>query len=327
MSDRLILGLDMGQTSTRSLLAQADGQILGRGAGGPADHFQAAGGAERNRAAIQSAIRSAYAEAGLAPGALDAVALGVTGLHRSSPEIPLVEDMVHELLQPRAVRVYPDYVTNLLGASRGGWGVVVVAGGGSIAYGISADGQTEAIAGGWGYLLGDEGSAFDVGRRAVTAAVSAADGRGEVTVLEGLVRQEFALGEMRDIMRAVYAADFSRDRLSRLAPSVVQAAENGDAVAGSIIRQAAHDLGRVALAVIPQIAGPDVPVPIYTTGGVFSAGAIVLVPFEREVRAGWPSAEVRSPAFPPSVGALVGARLALGEIEDGWFERVQSSLG
>lgn len=327
MTDGLILGIDVGQTSTKSLLAREDGQVVGHGEGGPADHFHARGGVTRNRAVIHEAIRSAYAVAGRAPGSLVSVALGVTGLHRDSPEIAIVKDIVREVVEPHMLNVYPDYVANLVGASRGEWGVAVIAGGGSIAYGTSRDRLREGIAGGFGYLLGDEGSAFDIGRRAVMAAARASDGRGEGTVLEAVVCAEFSLVSMPEIMRVVYDASFSRDRLSRLAPRVVDAAKGGDLVAHRILLHAARELARTSAAVVRQIAEPAERVPVYVTGGVFRAGSTILVPFERDLRSEWPAAEIRAPDFPPVVGALIQARqAAYPDNGDAWLERVSQTL-
>lgn len=327
MTDGLILAIDVGQTSTKSLLASGDGQVIGRGEGGPADHFHARDGLARNRSVIHHAIRSAYAAAGLPPASLASVALGVTGLHRDSPGISLVETIVREVVNPHALKVYPDYVTNLIGASSGEWGVAIIAGGGSIAYGTSRDRLKEGISGGFGYLLGDEGSAFDIGRRAVMAAIWASDGRGEGTVLEVLVREELSLTSIREITGVVYDAGFTRDRLSRLAPQVVQAANAGDLVAQRIVLHAARELARMSLAVVRQVACPGEGVPVYVTGGVFRAGGTILAPFEEYLRREWPAAEVREPQFPPVVGALIQARRALGLNGAGeWLDKVRQSL-
>ncbi len=327
MTDGLILAIDVGQTSTKSLLVWRDGQVAGYGAGGPADHFHARGGVARNRSVIHEAIRSAYAVAGRMPGSLTSAALGVTGVHRDSPEIAIVEDIVREVVEPRALNVYPDYVTNLVGASRGEWGVAVIAGGGSIAYGTSRDGLREGIAGGFGYLLGDEGSAFDIGRRAVMAAARASDGRDEGTVLETIVCAEFSLESMHEIMRVVYDVSFSRDRLSRLAPRVVDAAKGGDLVAHRILLYAARELARTSAAVVRRIAEPGERVPVYVTGGVFGAGDTILAPFEEYLRGECPTAEIRAPDFPPVVGALIQARQAVyPDSGDEWLERVRLTL-
>lgn len=311
MSDYL-LAVDGGQTSTKCVLALKNGTILGYGLGGPSDHFHATGGLEKNRRAIHGAISAAYRAANLKSGQVDAVALGLTGVHEDGPEAPLVEDIVREIVQTALIRVVPDYVTNLAGASEGEWGVVVVAGGGAVAYGVTRNGQIHVRAGGLGYLLGDEGSAFDIGRRAVMAALRASDGRDPSTVLQERICRAFHLTEIRQITRIVYAADFSRDRLSHLSPLVADAARSGDAVATSIMVSAGEELAYIALAVIRQIAVPGDIVPVYPTGGVFNAGPVILTPFHHALKSGNSTVSVRQPAFPPVIGALILARSLCG---------------
>jgi glucosamine kinase len=327
MDTDYLVAVDGGQTSTKSLVASPDGTIVGRGYGGPADHFHGPNGAAKNRSAIHDAVRSALESAGADPARVRGIALGLTGVTPDGPDVPVVEGMVRELLQPQHIVVVPDYVTNLAGASAGEAGVVVVAGGGAIAYGVLSDGSRQARAGGMGYLVGDEGSGFDIGRRAVVAAARANDGRGDPTSLEAIVKDAFHVANIRDLTKIVYAAGFERERLSALTPLVVREAEAGDAVALSILTYAARELAVMALAVVRDIATAGETIAIYPTGGVFKAGAILERPFAAEVLRGWPTAEIKRPSFPPVVGALLLARRAYASpIDAQWFERVGETL-
>jgi N-acetylglucosamine kinase-like BadF-type ATPase len=327
MDTGYLLAVDGGQTSTKSLVAALDGTIVGHGLGGPADHFHGPGGLSKNRSAIHDAVRSALDEARVDPAHVQSIALGLTGASPGGPEVPIVEGMVREMLQPEHIVVVPDYVTNLAGASAGAAGVVVVAGGGAIAYGVLSDGSRQTRAGGMGYLLGDEGSAFDIGRRAVVAAARASDGRGDPTSLEAIVRDAFHVDKVRDLTKVVYAAGFARERLSALTPLVVREAEAGDAVALSILTYAARELAVMALAVVRDIATAGETIAIYPTGGVFKAGAILERPFAAEVLRGWPAADIRTPSYPPVIGALLLALRALGTpIDARWFQRVDATL-
>ena len=321
-----MLAIDGGQTATKALLARLDGTVLAAGVGGPSDHFHIAGGVEKNRLAIHGAIESALTVAAAAPDRVVSVGLGLTGAPTGGNQNPVVQEIVREVLQPEQIAVVPDYVTNLAGASGGEPGVVVIAGGGSIGYGITPDGG-EALAGGFGYLLGDEGSAFDIGRRAIAAACHASDGRGEPTALEAIVRDHFGLATMREIPRVVYAAGFARDRISLLAPRVAAAARGGDPPAARIVAAAGEDLARTALAVIQQLFQPGAPVAVYLTGGVFGAGDVLLDPFRTALAAGWPAAATRFPRFPPAVGGLILATRALNHPADAaWLDTVAASL-
>jgi glucosamine kinase len=326
VDEPLLLAIDGGQTATKSLIARADGTVLGAGSGGPSDHFHIEGGVEKNRQAIHAAIGTALTAAGAKSEPIAAVALGLTGAPPIGEQNPVVESIVREILEPEQVTVVPDYITNLAGASGGQPGVVLIAGGGSIGYGATDNGNY-AIAGGYGYLLGDEGSAFDIGRRAIVGAARAADLRGESTWLQRIVMDHFGIPTMRHITRVVYQAGFQRDRISLLAPKVVQAAQTGDLIARQILDSASRELALTALGVIRQLFPPGSSVPVYLTGGVFNAGEPIRTPFRNALRDGWPEAQALEPRFPPAVGGLILAGRSLGRsVDENWLESVAASL-
>ncbi len=325
----LLLAIDGGQTSTKSLLAKIDGTVLAAGQGGPSDHFHIEGGVEKNRLAIHGAIRSALDPANQSGVEVEAVGLGLTGAPPEGDQNAVIKEIVLELL-PHLNRdqiiVEPDYKTNLGGASGGKPGVVLIAGGGCIAYGVREDGR-EAISGGFGYLIGDEGSAFDIGLRAIEAACKATDGRGPSTVLEVDVREHFGISKMREITRAIYREGFSRDQISLLTPNVATAASDGDGVALRILEESAIEVAATAAGVIRQLHAPGEAASVYLTGGVFNAGQVFVEPFTEALRREWPSAVPVWPRFPPVVGAMILAARAVGrEANSSWVDRVETTL-
>jgi N-acetylglucosamine kinase-like BadF-type ATPase len=322
----LLVAVDGGQTATKALVARLDGTILGAGRGSPSDHFHIEGGIEKNRIAIHGAIASVLASASVSPDQVVTIALGLTGAPTGGKQTPVVHDIVREVLTPQEITVTPDYVTNLAGASGGEPGVVLIAGGGAIGYGVTADGR-EAIAGGYGFLLGDEGSAFDIGLRSIAAATRDEDRRGEPTALRAIVEEHFGIPTIRQIPRVVYEAGFSRDRISLLAPKVVIAAKAGDISALRIMCAAGEELAQTALGVIRQLFEPGTAVDVYLTGGVFAAGDVLLNPFCSALRKGWSEASPREPLFPPAVGGLILAARSLGRsIDEAWLDAVAASL-
>lgn len=324
--NQLLLAIDGGQTSTKALLARIDGTILGNGVGGPSDHFHIEGGVEKNRRAILGAIDSVLAATGVEPDQIVAVAFGLTGAPAGSRAHEIVEEIVGERLTPGQITVVPDMVSNLAGASGGEPGVVLISGGGSIGYGITIDGTT-AVAGGYGYLLGDEGSAFDIGLRAIAAATRAADLRAEPTALQAVVKEHFEIDRERDLPWVVYRAGFSRERISLLAPKVAAAAETGDTAAIDILRTAGEELALTALGVMRQLFAPGTPVAVYLTGGVFKAGDLLVGPLRTRLQQDWPEAEPRMPRFPPAVGALILAARSVEILVDApWLDRIAATL-
>lgn len=305
MTRHLVLAIDGGQTSTKALIADTEGHLLGRGTGSPCDHITGPHGYERNRDAIHSATRAALADGDLDASNIVAAGLGLTS---APPEIgarPLFEQMVREIASPKHLWIHHDAASNLAGASAGQPGIVVIAGGGSLGFGMDAAGN-EAKAGGMGYLMGDDGSAWWIGLRALHAAAAAADGRGPETVLLPFILDHFELPTIRHIVGILYAPDFTRDRVSSLAPHVVRIARD-DAVAREIVAEGGRRLAGLALAVARRLFEPGVPVHVYPTGGVFNAGPLVNDPFRNTLADGWPEATIREPQFPPVYGALFQA--------------------
>jgi N-acetylglucosamine kinase-like BadF-type ATPase len=324
--DRLLLAIDGGQTSTKALLARLDGTVLGSGLGGPSDHFHIEGGVEKNRRAILGAIDDVLTATGYPPEQIVAVAFGLTGAPAGSRAHEIVKEIVNERMSPDQITVVPDMVSNLAGASGGEPGVVLIAGGGSIGYGITTDGTT-AVAGGYGYLLGDEGSAFRIGLNAIAAATRAADLRTEPTALQAAVKQHFQIDRERDLPWVVYRAGFSREQISLLAPKVTAAAQAGDAAAIGILRSAGEELALTALGVMRQLFAPGDPVAVYLTGGVFKSGDLLLDPLRTRLQQDWPEAEPRMPRFPPAVGALILAARSMDlPVDAAWLDRVAATL-
>lgn len=325
MTRDLVLAIDGGQTSTRAILARRDGTILGRGRGTACDHILGPHGRERNRAAIHSATRAALNSAGAQAPDIIAVGMGLTSAARANKATPVFEAIVHEMCAPDAIWVDMDVVSNLYGASAGEPGVVIIAGGGSISYGVDAGGH-EAIAGGLGYLMGDDGSAWDIGLRAIQAAAHASDTRGEPTELLPFVLKHFGLTSVREIVRILYGPDFTRDKVSAIAPDVVRIGRD-DAVAREIVTSAGEKLAGITLGTIRQLCRPGETVNVYPTGGVFAAGPLITEPFHATLMQGWPTTTIRPPRFDPVVGALLQAFRALGdEMTPSLLDGIEKSL-
>ena len=321
---RYVLGIDAGQTSTKAALAQVSTGLAIHAVDGAVDHFKHHGAAQRNADVVGRIVRELCDRAAIESHGIEAVTVGWTAVRPRTPEVTAVEAIVAELLPAARCLVLPDYVISLAGASAGTSGIVVIAGGGSIAYGAAGDGR-DAVVGGMGYLLGDEGSAYDIGRRAVAAAARSSDGRDRRTALEDVIRKRFALDDVRDITRLVYSREFSRATLAALAPVVAATAETGDAVARDILADAGQELGRAAVAVAHSLnlASPAV----YTAGGVFDAGELVLAPFRHTVQAAVPEATLFPATYPPMVGALLLARRAAGYPDDsGWLDAAAAGV-
>ncbi|HZY86971.1 MAG TPA: N-acetylmuramic acid 6-phosphate etherase [Gemmataceae bacterium] len=266
-SEELYLGIDGGGTHTVALLAGRGGVVLGRGTAGPSNR-QAVGTA-RALAALDEAVSAAFAAAGRTRGPVASACLGLAGADRAEDQAVLREWAARARLAGQ-VDVTSDAAILLAAGTPEGWGLVLIAGTGSIAFGRAADGR-RARAGGWGHLLGDEGSAYALVMAALQAVARAADGRGPATGLTERLLAGLGVPQPQGLIAAVYRGGRDRADLAALAPLVVEAAQD-DAVAARVVEEGAQELARAGAAVAGQL-GWDGPVPLALAGGLLLGSA------------------------------------------------------
>jgi N-acetylglucosamine kinase-like BadF-type ATPase len=186
-------------------------------------------------------------------------------------------------------------------------GVVIVAGTGSIAYGRNRSARA-ARAGGWGYLIGDEGGGFWIGRAALSSVVRQFDGRGPATRLTDLVLSHMGLASPTELIHEIYYRDLHRRAIAALAALVNQAAAEGDAVAAQILARAGTELAAAASSVIARLGMRGDAFPTVLAGGIFRGVPSLARDVEARLSEIAPRSIVRSLQLEPAFGAV---RLAL----------------
>lgn len=264
---RLFLGVDGGQSGTAAVIGDETGRILGSGEAGPCNHAAAAEGRAKLERAIRGSVGDACRQAGLDLAAVEfeAACFGLSG----GPEDRL-EILGAIIKSPRPLIVTTDAVVALAGAHPEGQGIIVIAGTGSISFGRNAAGRS-VRAGGWGYVFGDEGGAFDIARQALRAALRMEEGWGPSTRLREILVEATGSRDANDALHRFYGTEWPRSRVATLAPLVDTAAAEGDRVAGQILNNAAHELALLAASVRGQLWKPDEPVRVAHIGGVFQS--------------------------------------------------------
>jgi N-acetylglucosamine kinase-like BadF-type ATPase len=215
---------------------------------------------------LLGSIRTAAAAAELA-GPVNVVALGLTGF----PPVREVADglaaQVAEILDADEVRLTQDMVTAHAGALADGYGVVVAAGTGLVCLAVDRDGSWHKVDG-HGYLFGDAGSAFAIGRAGLVAVQRARDGRGPATKLADTTLEPVTLYKSATLV----------DDVARFAPEVLRCAAEGDPVAADLVVRAAQDIAETIGAAVATLAGQG-EVPVACVGGLFAgAGEQLLGP-------------------------------------------------
>lgn len=305
---KLFLGVDGGQSGTTALIGDESGRVLGVGRGGPCNHAAAAEGRAKLERAVIESVSAACAQAGLefTQVHFEAGCFGMSGGPDDKREI------IQGLIPATRLIVTTDAEIALAGAVEAGQGIIVIAGTGSIALGRRVPGQT-VRAGGWGYIFGDEGSAFDIARQAARAALRMEEGWGPRTALHQVLLEATASRDANEMLHRFYAPEWPRDRVAGLAPLVDAAAGAADAVALEILNSAAHQLAMLAASVRAQLWKPAESVEVAYIGGVFESARLLerfrmLVELESGSRCS-------PPKHTPVEGALLEAyRLAGGSI-------------
>jgi glucosamine kinase len=318
------LGIDGGGTKTTCAVGD-ELRLIATATAGPSNVVRV--GEVEARKSLQQAVGQACAAAGITPAQVERTCIGGSGAAR--PELAeIVRRSVAEILTT-PIDVVGDMQIALEAAFDTGPGVIVIAGTGSIAYGRDRKGRT-VRAGGWGFAIGDEGSAHWIGRTAVSAVLRAADvGTSDVgssdrpgpelpdgtpiwktgghSPLAEALCKVWGVRSLVDLARA--ANSIPPPDFAALFPAV---AGREDELARQVLTHAGNELAQMAVVVASRLFPKDEtgPVPVAMTGGVFRHSALVRQVFYNELRRLEPRAEVNPQVVEPFEGALRMARRA-----------------
>ncbi len=308
---RLYLGIDGGQSSTTALIGEKiedqTGRVLGAGRAGPSNHAAAAEGRRKFIAAITDSVHEAAKAAGISDPAFEAACLGLSGGPHDK------EALTKETIRAGRYLITHDAHIALAGATAGEPGIIVIAGTGSMVFGRNVAGIT-ARAGGWGYVFGDEGGAFDLVRQALRAILRNEEGWGPPTSLREALLEATGARDGNQLLHRLYTGDYPRDRVAGWAKLIDQAARAGDAVASDLLASAGQHLATLTAAVRRQLFGPTMGwagvVNVCYSGGVFSSDPLLerfrmLVELEEGNR-------VSAPLHSAAEGALLEAYNLIG---------------
>ena len=289
-------GIDAGQSRTVAAISDESGRELGRGEAGAADEIAQGANSTRLRDALRLAYDKAAAAAKLPAGARCArIVAGISGyegrVYGKAPELPCDESiLLHDAVIAHA------------GAFEGGPGVAVIAGTGSVAYGANERGETVTV-GGWGYLFGDEGSAFWLARRAIEDAIREEDAGKQSPFAETLLRH-FKTASLHALVRAFYAGEISRTSLAEFAHAAIERAGT-DPAGERYIQQCAQALADLAMRTMARV---DLPAgPLAFLGGMTKSAAMKAA-IASAVEEAAPGAKLVEPAGDAVSGALFLAR-------------------
>lgn len=316
MTNACFLGIDGGGTKTRAVLLDSRSREIARTVSGPSNYHSV--GRAAAQASIGQAIHQVLAIAGRTWADVQAIGLGLAGVARPSDH-QVLHDILAEIASglgaPRrrgaayepCMLITHDAEAALVGGVGRRYGAVLIAGTGAMAYGVNAQGQSRR-ADGWGYLLGDDGSAYWIGREGVRAVARACDGRGPPTALQDMIVAHLELGECSELVSRVYAQEFDVPHVAAIAPLVEQAAQKGDAVAGEILQQAGRQLGCTLCTLVRKLDMAGEAFEAVLTGGVLRSESPVKDVVVAALREAAPHASAIAPRHDAAFGAALLAR-------------------
>lgn len=267
MSD-LILGIDGGGTKTvawlSSVTAARDDAPKGRGWAGPGNPRSA--GFDVALANVETAIAAAFEDSGVPRHPVRVACLALAGADRPAERARLMEWCEQRAIADQVI-LTNDAEPLLAIASPENWGVALIAGTGSIAVGRGRSGPA-ARCGGWGYLLGDEGSGYAIALAGLRAAARAADGHSLPTQLLSLFQQRLQVDRPQGLIEALYRPEVQRQQIADLVDVVFDAARTGDGIANRILNSAAGELAELVQTLVERLQLPNNGFPLAFAGGV-----------------------------------------------------------
>jgi glucosamine kinase len=308
----IIVGVDGGGSKTLAMVADERGGEIVTVDGGPS--AVRPGGVEESATTIAATIRDAMAAAGMSHVVPKVICVGVAGVGREGERQALWQALASADVGEDVV-VHTDATIALDDAFGDGPGILLIAGTGSIAYGRGPTGST-ARCGGWGPVIGDEGSGAWIGRRALSIVTAAHDGREPPTSLTGALLTAAEVDQVDDLI--AWAAGATPASLAGLAPAVTAAAEGGDLRANALLSLAVEELGLHVRTLARRLfVDEQAAAPVALSGGLLSRGAPLRRRLEHRLKSLVPGAQIRADEIVPVRGAVRGALRFLGVTTSG----------
>lgn len=295
--ERYILGIDGGGTRTTALLATARGVFCGEATGKSINYNSV--GMQTARENMADILHSLKAKTGIT--LYNAVCVGSSALFFDPPEEEY-RQFTQGLFTADHVFMAGDIQIALESMLHPPC-VLAISGTGSMAAAWGEDGGIRYV-GGWGYLLGDEGSAYCIAMEGIKAAILAFDGLGPETKLQNAVLAFFDIPDMRRLVEVFYNPVIPRSRVSAFAQEVSACADSGDGVAQEVIKNNAAKLAHSAAVLLEGFKNKS-DVPVAVSGGVFQNNRLFFDSFKERIAGRFPGTVVQPLIYPPQVGALL----------------------
>lgn len=295
-SSKVFVGIDGGGTHSTAVAVDLEGHTLAKVVGGSINYYSV--GMERARNHLKEIIDQLLTK--VQSDDFESVYIGNSALSaKATPEA--LKSFTEGILESGNIYMHSDSYIALMAMTAGGPGILIISGTGSM--GI-AKGMTDELLtiGGYGYLLGDQGSAYPIALQGIQAAVAAEEGMATATLLQEAVKRHFAIGQMSELIDKFYNPPLERHVIAGFAAEVASCADQGDEVAQKLLKEAARDLAAHAIQLEKKLGIQGVPIGV--SGSVFMKNRSVYADFKEHISQACPSSKVSLIDYPPELGAI-----------------------
>jgi N-acetylglucosamine kinase-like BadF-type ATPase len=298
-----VIGIDGGGTKTALKLADEKGNLILAMEGGPCNINSM--GKESVAKMLKEIVNAALDKAQLTMEQIGVLCIGTAGVDRPSDKA-IMEDIIRDTGFNNKTIITNDAVTALYGGVGGAEGIILISGTGSICYGRNREGETKR-AGGWGHLIGDEGSGYYIGISAINKIARGHDGVEEKTIMTDLILEHLKLGNASGLIEYVYRSGAGKSEIASLARLVDEAYKQGDNTAEEILLRAAFELFLISKAVIDDLKLKNKKATLAVNGSVIEKNECVSSEFKRLMNRNYPLVDVVSMKNDAAYGAVLMA--------------------
>ncbi len=293
-----LIGIDGGGTKTKGYVSDLEGNVLASAIGGSSNYLSA--GRTIAKGSLEQVINSLCNKININKKQIEIISLGLAGVGREEDK-KVIEEIIREIGINNKVIINNDAYISLVGAHGEEKGIITISGTGSISLGIDSNNKLYRT-GGWGHILGDEGSGYYFGKEGLVAIMKAYDGRVEDTSIKQKVLDYLGFDTEDRIPKYVYSNIEEKDKIAKLAPLVIEAASEGDKIAVEIINKGILDLIDLTDTNYKKISEP---VNIALAGGILEKSTFIRENFVRNLKDKNPQYNVIENKFNSGIGALI----------------------
>lgn len=313
-NEKIIIGMDAGGTKTKAIITDLEGNVLLslEGEGMNVNSF----GAERTGKNLRDMLDIIKRSVG-SLDKVEAICIGIAGISN-----PITRSVLRTECSEAGIRPFPlvigDQEAALYGAHAGGDGMILIAGTGSVCFGMrntAASPETvTARCGGWGHIIDDEGSAYAIGRDILSAVMRSEDHRNPPTVMRDLVLDELYLNDPKELIQFIYDPEVGKKEIAALAPIVMKGYEAREEAAIRILDKAAEELSSLVVPVANQLQLRSGSLAL--CGGLLQKNTVLQNLVRKKLKDKLPLMECVEPSKDAAYGAIIYAMRRLSEKDE-----------